>query len=389
MILFMCCPIIHFVSPNSNIIQYLQTCCVYQVNMLQDSSASERVTVQIPDMFVSFLAEPPRVNPNYSTVKVESEAWISKFCSFDKRMSHRVNKCDFSYFIAVMAPEAPPVEFRTLCDWGNWVFPYDDMFDNGELRDKPAAAAMVMKSLMSPMNEPQSSQNAKAAQEGRLPIIKVHDTVWERVREGASDGVQRRFAKAMRDYCAGALCHVEEFSARKIPTPEEMLERRRLSAGVSPLFALVEYAHAIRIPDYVFEHPVIREFEQLGTDFVLIMNDILSYIKEEEECVPHNLVAVARMGGLGPQEAFSYIGAMLDGRYKRWEKAISEVPNWDDEIDKHVGKYIRGVADVVRANLNWSFKSQRYLGDRGAIVRETRRISVQRTPAFVHSKSSL
>ncbi|TGJ78355.1 hypothetical protein E0Z10_g10414 [Xylaria hypoxylon] len=158
----------------------------------------------------------------------------------------------------------------------------------------------------------------------------------------------------MADYCAGALMQVEDFSAHKIPpTPEEMLKRRQLSAGVSPLFSLVEYAHALRIPDYVFEHPTIQEIEQLGIEFVLITNDILSYMKEEGESVPHNLVAVARMSGLRAQEAFDYVGNMLNSRYERWEKAVGVIPNWGEDINKHVEKYVRGVADVVRGNLYW------------------------------------
>lgn len=83
-------------------------------------------------------------------------------------------------------------------------------------------------------------------------------------------GVQRRFAAAMADYCAGALMQVEDFSSHKIVSPEEMLERRQLSAAVSPLFSLVEYAHELQVPDYVFEHPAIREIERLGIDFVLM-----------------------------------------------------------------------------------------------------------------------
>ncbi|GAP85184.2 putative presilphiperfolan-8-beta-ol synthase [Rosellinia necatrix] len=165
----------------------------------------------------------------------------------------------------------------------------------------------------------------------------------------------------MADYVAGALMHVEDMSARQIPSPEQMLEKRRFSAGVGPLFALVEYAHALRIPDYVFEHPVIQEIEHLAIDFVAIMNDILSYVKEERDSVPNNVVAAARMSGLGPQEAFDYIGTLLDSRYARWEKAVQSVPNWGAGINSHVDKYVQGVSNVVRANLYWGY-DHRLLG---------------------------
>lgn len=34
--------------------------------------------VTIPDMFVSFLAQKPQINPHYDRVKGESEAWIAE-----------------------------------------------------------------------------------------------------------------------------------------------------------------------------------------------------------------------------------------------------------------------------------------------------------------------
>ncbi|KAI1112886.1 isoprenoid synthase domain-containing protein [Nemania sp. NC0429] len=328
-----------------------------------------RQLITILVVFVSFLADPPRFNPNYRQVKAKSEAWITEFCSLDQKMSARISRCNFSYFIAIAAPEAAPAEYRTLCDWGNWVFPYDDMFDDGKLRDQPIAAAVILESLMSPMRK-QGEREMNAPQQERIPIIKVHDTVWERIRK-------RRFADAMADYCAGALMQVQDFSSHKAVSPEDMLERRQLSAGVSPLFSLVEYAHKLQIPDYVFEHPAIREIERLGIDFVLIFKG---------ESVPHNMVAVARMSGLGAQEAFDHVGNMLDSRYERWEEAIREVPSWGEEMDKDVEKYIQGVADVVRANLYWSFKSERYLGKDGLVVQETRCLDVLRTPEFLRNE---
>jgi hypothetical protein len=74
---------------------------------------------------------------------------------------------------------------------------------------------------------------------------------------------------------------------------------------------------------------------------------------EQAELVPHNLVAVARMNGLGPQEAFDYVGQMLDSRHSRWEQAIKSVPNWGHEIDCQVLKYIQGISNVAKANLYW------------------------------------
>ncbi|KAF2996745.1 terpene cyclase [Neopestalotiopsis sp. 37M] len=315
------------------------------------SQDEAKVVVRIPNLFVGFLAEEPNVNPFYGSVKLESEAWINEFCKFDKRMASTINKCDFSYFMAITAPEASTTTFRTLCDWGNWVFPYDDMFDNGVLRNDPTTAKKVMDDLMEPLLHGELPQRYL---DERTQVLKVHDQVWHNLLSASTPGIQRRFAQNMSDYCAGVLLHVEDACNHQVLTPEDMLARRQLSAGVSPIFPLVEYACELRLPDHILEHEIIKELEQVVTDFVLIINDILSYMKEEAELVPHNLVAVARMNGLGPQEAFDYIGQMLDSRHSRWEQAIKSVPSWDHEIDCQVLKYIQGISNVAKANLYWS-----------------------------------
>lgn len=43
---------------------------------LDDFEMDDHVT--IPDMFVSFLAQEPQINPHYDRVKGESEAWIAE-----------------------------------------------------------------------------------------------------------------------------------------------------------------------------------------------------------------------------------------------------------------------------------------------------------------------
>ena len=53
-------------------------------SMTQDTPKHEqnappvRIPVLLPDMFVSFMARKPRVNPHYEKVREESEAWINR-----------------------------------------------------------------------------------------------------------------------------------------------------------------------------------------------------------------------------------------------------------------------------------------------------------------------
>ncbi|KAL5355212.1 terpene synthase metal binding domain protein [Aspergillus floccosus] len=323
------------------------------------------IPVQLPNMFVLFLSGQPAINPYYESVRRESEMWLSDQCSFDERAQRILFKTDFSYFCSICAPYAGAEELRTVCDWGNWVFPFDDMFDNGGLKDDPERAEQLINSLLEGMD------NDGVAPRSENRLVQVHNTVWERVAKGSPIGVRRRFANAMKNYCTGTLKQVRNCSNGDYPTLQEMLDLRRQSSGVSPLFALVEYAHKLNLPDSVFETRSIQEIERLGIDLVLLQNDILSYCKEEKEGVTHNMVAICRHAGMPAQMAFDHIGEMLVSCYRDWYMALAELPSWGERIDAEVQQYIRGVQNVVMANLNWSFRSGRYFGKANDQVRKT------------------
>lgn len=107
-------------------------------------------------------------------------------------------------------------------------------------------------------------------------------------------------------------------------------------------------------------------------DDFLSHNDMLSYCKEQVSVHPvsqnaidcaltefqregfdHNLVALYRLAGMGPQEAFDQTGELLKARLRDWYLALAELPQWGEDIDTQVQKYIGAVQDVVLANLNW------------------------------------
>ena len=99
--------------------------------------------VIIPDLFVSFVAQRPKPNPYYEKVKRDSEEWMMGYVEtlvtysaqrlILRRVCHWTEKeykkhifADFPYFAAVWSTEASEEEFRTVVDWCNWVFDFDD-----------------------------------------------------------------------------------------------------------------------------------------------------------------------------------------------------------------------------------------------------------------------
>ena len=80
----------------------------------------------------------------------------------------------------------------------------------------------------------------------------------------------------------------------------------------------------------------------------------------QKETVTHNIVAICRESGMSAQGSFDHIGKMLTTCYRDWYLALAELPTWGEAVDAHVQGYIRGVQNVVQANLHWRYVHLKY-----------------------------
>ncbi|KAI4189220.1 MAG: hypothetical protein L6R41_001600 [Letrouitia leprolyta] len=307
---------------------------------LGDSQLDDCVTM--PDMFVSFLARKPQINPHYDRVKGESEAWIAELCGYSQKNYQKHIKADFSYFVSIWAREAEPEELRTICDWMNWtidhhqVFDFDDMFDEGCFKDDKEEAARRVASLMRVM-ESENNDQAISSSAGDS-LLMVFELVWRRVAE-------RRFIQSMVDYMNGVVGQVDTVCSGEQLSEQRFLAMRRQSIGAGPCFALIEYFYHLDLPD-------------------------------EAGDVDQNLIALYGRQGIPPQEAYDRIDILLKERYREWYLAQAELPQWGEVIDEQLQKYIRAMQDVITANMYWSFHTTRYFGKDTDSVRETRVITI-------------
>lgn len=167
----------------------------------------------------------------------------------------------------------------------------------------------------------------------------------------------------MAQYCAGTVNQVYNARSTRVPSVQEVLDTRRQSVCVLPLFALIEFAHDIALPDEILNSATISEIRTLAIDITLLHNDLLSYPKEEAEGVPHNLVAACRKGGLTAQEAVDRVALEIRQRLVFLEGALIRAVEMGSRWHCNTVRYIEGVKDVVRANLYWSFHSDRFFSD--------------------------
>lgn len=174
---------------------------------------------------------------------------------------------------------------------------------------------------------------------------------------------KHRYTTAMKQYCAGTLAQVQQATLLDLKHSDEVLLRRRQSVCVLPLFALVEFAHDIDLPDEVHDRDDMRDIRTLGVDIIVLHNDLISYHKKELEGVPHNMIAAYRESGKTAQEAVDLVGSDIERRSLLLERAIEQVSRWESPWQRETMRYVQGVQDVIKANLYWSLHSGRFLTD--------------------------
>ncbi|KAF2971668.1 hypothetical protein GQX73_g1886 [Xylaria multiplex] len=332
-----------------------------------DQSPAKSSSVNIPDMFSSIMSVDPLVNPHYEKIKPQADAWAAMVYNLDEKMAERNAKADFAYMNAIWAPHADEEAFRMMVDWHHWVFAFDDQFDEGHLSDNSELAQAEIDATVAIMSDdhPPISKETN-------PIRHVFQTTWKRLQKRAGPEQQQRWIKNHQDYFTGLLRQVEIQRTQKKLTIDEYIDFRRQSIGAMPSCSLVEYACDIKISQSVLDHPSIVECEKISADLVYLVNDVLSLRKDIEYGVEHNLIILLKKQGLSEQQAVDKIEDMLDDCYRRWYRALAEMPVWGEEVDREVLKYVDGCRNIALGNLYWSYKSGRYLKDEGPQVRATR-----------------
>lgn len=76
--------------------------------------------------------------------------------------------------------------------------------------------------------------------------------------------------------------------------------------------------------------------------------------------------------GIDVQAAVNMAGKMHADMIKDFNRLFAEIPQYGDPIDQHVKSYMNGMAHWTGGNVQWSFESGRYFGNRGLEVMATR-----------------
>ncbi|KAM0351069.1 hypothetical protein ACHAPU_002850 [Fusarium lateritium] len=353
---------------------------------------SQDEILMLPDLFCSLMSVPARQNPHYASVKADADEWIASVIKADAKWISRNKRVDFTFLASIWAPECSAFALRTSSDWNSWAFLFDDQFDEGHLsNDLDAAVEEIAKT-----REILEGTAPRYSVDSEHPIRYVFQTLCDRVKQSPdgffqgkpfSERFQKRWRWSHELYWEGLVAQVRtNVEGRSyVRGTEEYLEMRRGSLGAYPALVLNEWCAGIDLPTEVTDHPSVFEIMVIISDQILLVNDILSYVKDLRLGVDHNMVRLLRGKGMSAQQAINETGVMINDCYRRYYRALSELPCFGEEADRA----LLGFLDVERYHalgaLLWSYETGRYFKSKedGARVRRTRELIIPKELAML------
>lgn len=236
------------------------------INSNKKNGVMQQPTVHIPDMFVDFCSLPPVLNKHYDQVKQDSDTFIRSVSAFNERESKIQIKADFPYLGAILVPDAGPDQFRVVCDWLNWVFDFDDPFDEGELKNRPEEAKKLVDDLLATME----SKRLEDSKESGNVLIEVFRSIWLRLARTSSKETQGRFRSSMADHCNGLIEQTGAWVDANNFDLNGYLARKCQTVATYPLYAMVEYCYDLEIDDEIISCESIRTIQQLSTELTVL-----------------------------------------------------------------------------------------------------------------------
>jgi hypothetical protein len=167
---------------------------------------------------------------------------VNTLCSvlkLDDKSFARHRKAQVTLLAAGFVPDADAHGYRIMCDFMEWVFYFDDLFDEGNLREDPAAARDEVQAHL----EIHNTGHADISPDDS-PVRYMYQVLWRKIQAISSPGAQARYVQGMRHYFEGCIVQVDSYywhTRGYASTTFDMFWRGRThSVGCRPCQALLE-----------------------------------------------------------------------------------------------------------------------------------------------------
>ncbi|MEU9505869.1 terpene synthase [Micromonospora sp. NPDC048170] len=309
---------------------------------------------------------PPRLSPYADRVQrwLVDDLLPGLGLPLDEAALQRASRAGFARYAGRLYPGAAEADLRALTALFTWFFLVDDACDGpgrhgiDQIRALRAGALTLLHS---------GPRLRHAGLTGPLRRLLVHG--WREPRRRMPARWRRRFAGAVADHLDGVWREAVNKAAGRRPGVAEYVVLRRATSAAYVSYPLVEFVTGRPLPDPVHHHPLLREIADTGNDLLSWYNDLASLERDEATSGGHNLVlAIAAEQRVPVRTAVGLTAERWRASMGRFVELRAAVPSFGPALDQAVADHLDGVANAVRATVDWTLESTRYGSKEGHLV---------------------
>ncbi|MEV4462473.1 terpene synthase [Micromonospora echinofusca] len=309
---------------------------------------------------------PPRLSPYADRVQewLVGDLLPDLGLAADDAAPRRLARAGVARYAGRLYPRATEADLRALTALFTWFFLVDDACDGpgrlgtDEIRALRDGALTLLHA---------GPRLRHAGLSGPLRRLLVHG--WREPRRRMPARWRLRFADAVADHLDGTWREAANKVAGRRPGVAEYVALRRATSAAYVSYPLVEFVTGRPLPDAVHHHPLLREIADTGNDLLSWYNDLASLERDEATSGGHNLVLATAAEQRVP------VAAAVGLTAERWRASMGRfvelraaVPSFGPGLDRAVADHLDGVANAVRATVDWTLESARYPGARAEPV---------------------
>jgi len=300
-----------------------------------------------------------KINPLQEKAYELARTWFVNLGVYDEeRQEAFLSLGRFDIYGGTGFSDADLEHLETCMAFFLWAFSFDDLSDEGELQSKPERVQVGVDISMDVLNNPDAPPpQLKYA-------VMLHD-IWRRMRAIATSGACNRFYRAFDRWTKAQVEQARLRSDSIIPSVEEFILLRRYTIGAEMVEALIEFSLDIKIPEWVWDDPVLVGISRAVIDILTWPNDLISFNKEQADNDYQNLVVcIMLQHNIDVQGAVDIATKMIAQRVADYVDLKRRLPSFGPDIDGELARYLKALEHFTQGTVAWYYASPRYF--RGA-----------------------
>jgi hypothetical protein len=299
---------------------------------------------------------PSALNPGTEAAHQHTWQWAQRLGLVrDANSQRQVSTERFTWLVGHFFPWAQTRELELISDFTSWLFWHDDVCDETTLGEDPAALAQQFAWLLGILT-------------GRKPVRpddpfdRALADLRDRFHEAAPGwGWFARMVTSVQHYFDACVWEASNRRHRRVPSVGSYIGMRRLAGGMYIYVDFVELAARAELPLPARGHREAVRLAQITCNVACWHNDLFSLDKELAYGDVHNLVVVLAQERQIPIAAARALAvATCNAEVARFTPTAGRLPSFGPDVDDLWASHQRGLAALMRGNLDWSLATLRY-----------------------------